>query len=317
MSDSQPLIDALTAFASQNGFFGKGPLSVALVVTEHAKKLGLPLDPTQLLTAGGKGSGGQVKGLGKSAVKKILERHDITRKFASEGGRTSRGSISNMTSYVEFLNLQQELGHADLDVAQRFWADRVLDFFASIPFELSLDASHGIRHVVRDVLAQARAREKEASGTNYAGAVMQHLVGAKLDCALGKGSFTHNNFSASDEQTGRSGDFRIGDVAIHVTTFPGEAVIERCRENLRASLRPILITLQRRVPVAEASAENAGIADRIDIFEIEQFIALNLYELGKFIAEGRQTAVTDLVSRYNEIIEEVESDPSLRIEFRN
>ena len=41
----------------------------------------------ELLTEGG----GQVFGLGKSAVQSILHRHDITRVLASEGGRTSRG----------------------------------------------------------------------------------------------------------------------------------------------------------------------------------------------------------------------------------
>ena len=40
-----------------------------------------------------------------------------------------------------------------------------------------------------------------------------------------------------------------------------------------------------------------GLGDRIDIFEIEQFVALNLYELGKFAAAGRQTAVKDVVTR--------------------
>ena len=68
--------------------------------------------------------------------------------------------------------------------------------------------------------------------------------------------------------------------------------------------------------VAEALAENVNLADRIDIFEIEQFIALNLYELGKFAIEGRRAALTEFVTHYNEIIDEVETDPSLRIEFR-
>ena len=58
-------------------------------------------------------------------------------------------------------------------------------------------------------------------------------------------------------------------------------------------------------------ASNAGLADRIDIFEVEQFIALNLYELGKFGADGRRIAVSDFVTRYNEIIDDVETDPSL------
>ena len=68
--------------------------------------------------------------------------------------------------------------------------------------------------------------------------------------------------------------------------------------------------------MAEGLAANAGIADRLDIFEIEQFVALNLYELGKFRESVRRTIVGELVDRYNKIVGEVETDPSLRIELR-
>jgi hypothetical protein len=51
------------------------------------------------------------------------------------------------------------------------------------------------------------------------------------------------------------------------------------------------------------------------MFEIEQFVALNLYEWGRFGAVGRRTAVTDLVKRYNEIVAVVETDPSLKIDL--
>jgi hypothetical protein len=315
MSQSQTLAELLTAFATEKKFKGsKGSLSVALVVTDQARKRGLPLDPEQLIT--GEGGGGQVAGLGRGAVQAILARYGITAVLAKEGGRTSRGSMPNMRTYVAFLNKLNAEGAINLDVIESFWIDRVRDFFAAKPFQISLDNSRSVRNVVRGVIAQAEKRQKEATGTYYAGGVMQHLIGAKLDCALGKGQFDHNSFSTSDEQSGRSGDFLIGDVAIHVTTAPGAAVIERCRDNLNASLRPILVTLDRRLAVAEGLAEDAGLGDRIDIFEIEQFIALNVFELGKFGAAGRQTAVSDIVTRYNEIIDEVETDPSLRIEFR-
>ena len=93
-------------------------------------------------------------------------------------------------------------------------------------------------------------------------------------------------------------------------------MIDRCRDNLNEGHRPILVTLRRGLTVAEGLAANVELADRIDIFEIEQFVALNLYELGEFGADGRRTAVADLVERYNEIVEEFETDPSLRIELR-
>jgi hypothetical protein len=309
---TRTLPNDLAAFTAEKSFRGKGPLSVALVVTQHAKTMGLPLAPEALVTEGG----GQVLGLGKGAVQSILKRHGIDRILAAEGGRTSRGSLGNMREYVAFLNGLHERGKVDLDAIEAFWIERVQEFFAGKPFKIKLDASRSLRTVVRDVIAQAEERQKSMPGMYYAGAVLQHLVGAKLDCALGKGHLQHNSFSTADAPNERAGDFFLGDVAIHVTTSPGEAVIERCRENLNDGHRPILVTLQKGLTVAEGLASNVGVADRIDVFEIEQFVALNLYELARFAAEGRRTAVTDLVERYNEIVEEFETDPSLKIELR-
>jgi hypothetical protein len=302
----------LAAFTAENSFRGKGPLSVALVVTQHARAMNLPLDEKNLITEGG----GQVLGLGKGAVQAVLKRHGIDRVLASEGGRTSRGSLHNMREYVAFLNGMKKRADVDLDAVEAFWIDRVHEFFAGKPFKIKLDASKSLRTVVRDVIAQAEERQKTTPGVYYGGALLQHLVGAKLDSALGKGKFEHNSFSTADSRGARPGDFFLGDVAIHVTTSPGEAVIERCRENLNDGIRPILVTLQRGLDVAEGLAANVGLADRIDIFEAEQFVALNVYELGKFAADGRKTAVDEIVKRYNEVVEEFETDPSLKIELR-
>lgn len=306
------LLNELMTFTREKRFNRKGSLCVALVVTQHARQRGLPLDAETLLTEGG----GQVLGLGKGAVQAVLGRYGIDRVLAAEGGRTSRGSIGNMRDYVSLLNRLARDSSVDLDEVEAFWIARAREFFSAKPFKVRLDGARGLRTLVRDLLAQAEERQKDGAGTMYVGAVMQHLVGAKLDCALGQGKFEHNSFTTSDAQSGRSGDFFIGDVAIHVTTSPGEAVIERCRENLNDGHRPVLVTMRRGATVAEALADNAGLGDRIDVFEIEQFIALNLYELGGFAAAGRRVAVTDLAARYNDIIDEFETDPSLKVEFR-
>ena len=63
-------------------FLNKGGLCVALVVTETAKEQGLPMKPEALRTE----EGGQVAGLGKAAVQKILDRHGIVKVLAEEGG---------------------------------------------------------------------------------------------------------------------------------------------------------------------------------------------------------------------------------------
>lgn len=303
----------LSEFAASNSFLSKGPLSVALVITQHARSKGLPLDPDELLTEGG----GQVYGLGKGAVQVILNRHGIDRVLASEGGRTSRGSIGNMRAYVALLNDLNAHGAADLDTIELFWIARVRDYFSSKPFKLRVDPARGLRAALHELLQQAEERQKVTPGVYYAGAVLQHLVGAKLECVLGEGAVEHNNSSTSDAQTRRAGDFLSGDVAIHVTTSPSENVIERCKENLDDGLRPLIVTTMRGLSAAEVLAENKGIGGRIDIFEVEQFIASNLYELGRFTAEGRRASIGEIVQKYNSIIDRFETDPSLRIELRN
>jgi len=311
MSNTE-LRTSLEQFAANKKFKGKGPLCVALVVTNHASKMGLPLDPDELVTKGR----GQVLGLGKGAVQTILKRHGVTRVLADEGGRTSRGSMKNMQDYAAFLNSLGNLGSEDFNKIEKFWIERVHAFFAGTPFRIKMDISRSLRSVVKDVIEQAMERQKKSPGMQYAGAVLQHLVGAKLDCALVDRKLEHNSFLTADSPTGRVGDFYIGDVAIHVTTAPSEGLMSRCHDNLNDGMRPIVVTSGKGVAVAEGLLENLGLADRIDVFEIEQFVALNIYELGKFEAVGRRTAVRDIVVRYNEIIREVETDPSLTIELK-
>ena len=100
----------------------------------------------------------------------------------------------------------------------------------------------------------------------------------------------------------------------HVTTSPNESLIRKCQINLDRSLRPVIITTQKGLTTVEVLAEQVGIGDRIDVFEAEQFLAGNLYELGKFAQSGRRTTAERLIAEYNSVVEECETDPSLRIE---
>lgn len=290
---------------------GKGALSVFLVVTEHARDNGLPLDPESLLAEGK----GQVRGLGRARVQKILERHGITQTLAQEGGRTSRRSLLHMQAYVRFLNGLDENDLVDLNAIETFWIRKVQELLAAKPFRLKLSSEGSLRSVVRDLFAQASKRQKTASGRTDTGAVLQHLVGAKIDCALGE-HIDHYSYSTADAPTSRSGDFVLSDTTVHVTTAPSENVIGRCRENLQAGLRPILITLADEVPAAYSLARQQGIHEQVDILDIEQFVVLNLYEWSRFEVGDRRDTFQKLVLRYNDIVEEVETDPGLKIELR-
>ena len=299
----------LVEFAEKEGMKGKGPLCVALVVTRHARDAGLPLAPEKLLT----GKQGQVLGLGIAAVQSILKDHGIARTLAKEGGRTSRGSIGNMQKYVAFLNDLHSKGKADLAFIEEWWIQRVSEFLAEGPFFLNYDTSKSLRAVVRDLLAQAQKRQSQFQGSTFAGTMLQHLVGAKLTLLLSDG-VEHHGANVADDPSGRPGDFIVEDVAIHVTMLPSEALMQKCAKNLANGLKPVIITTAKGALVAEGLAEPIGIVDRVDIFEAEQFLAGNLYEIGKFGGTGRKATATHLVAEYNKIIGEHETDPSLRIE---
>lgn len=199
---------------------------------------------------------------------------------------------------------------------------RLRGFFAGKPFRLDLSLSRSVGSIVGDLLEQAARRQASSSGTNVSGAVLQHLVGAQLELTLGKGEISHRKFtgevandsvSTAESPTGRLGDFCIGNAAIHVTIAPSEAVMKKCELNLEASLRPILVTTRRQFDFAFRLAEHLGLTNRIDFFDVEQFIAINVYKKGGFSSEGRKRIVLDLIDCYNEIIDVVEKDPSLKI----
>jgi hypothetical protein len=302
------LLQQLLNFAKQPQFKRQGGLCVALIITERARD-GLPLNPDNLVT----NSGGQVEGLGKAGVQAILARHGIIRVLAEEGGRTSRGSIDNMRLYVKFLNgLSVPI---DFDVVEKFWVDRVNEFFAGKPFKFHADSALSVRVAVRNVLEQARERQSKLMGSRYEGTMLQHLVGAKLDIVLGVGKVMHHSASEADEAEGRAGDFVLGDVAIHVTTHPSEALIAKCERNLSAGLRPLIVTIGKKTFFADTLAEHAKIGSRLDVLDIEQFLAANLYERALFSAKDHLPKTTELLLRYNKLIDEYETDPSLKIEI--
>ena len=165
-----------------------------------------------------------------------------------------------------------------------------------------------------DLLAQAVKRQKDNPGTTYAGTVLQHLVGAKLDLILPEGKRVHHHgANVADAPTSRAGDFVIDDVAIHVTTTPTEALVRKCKANIEAGLSPIIITIVESRAGVESLAKGFGIEGRIDVIEIEQFIATNLLEWSKFTTPNQRTELERLIGAYNMLVAHYETDPSLSI----
>ncbi len=322
MNSTSAIDSALEAFSASNSVNGnKGPIAALLVINRHAlekQKAGTiewPLNSDDWKT----GKQGQVKGLGGPATQKVLADHGIERILASEGGRTSRGSMQLMLGYIELLNNYHQInGSIDLFLCECFWINKAKEYFERRPFVLSIDPQWGVRRAIRHLLTQAQNRQNEGAGTRFVGTLMQHMVGAKLDVLLGEGKVTHHHSNQNDSGSSRSGDFDYEDMVLHVTNLPTEALLSKCIANLEGGYKPLVITSSKGAFVLETLLENFGngVYDgRVDILEFEQFIAANVIELGRFNAAGRKASLSMIIEAYNRIIETVEYDLSMKIEL--
>jgi hypothetical protein len=179
----------------------------------------------------------------------------------------------------------------------------------------NFDTGKSLRANIDDLLRQAQEVQANAGGTNCVGAMLQHLVGAKLDLVLGAGKLKHHGFSVADHSTDRKGDFHVEAVAIHVTTNPSEALVRKCGDNLRTGLKPLIVTIGDGVDGAEFLLKNAELVQRVDVLDAGQFLTANVYERSFFKAAECKVTLGKLLARYNEIVASCETDPTLQIKL--
>lgn len=290
---------------------GKGSLGVVLIVTKQAIRMGLPLDPSTLVTE----SGTQVKGLSGSSANAILRKHGVERSLGTEVGRTSRGSVVKMQKYVDALNKlhhTMQLTPRDLEEIEAYWAKQTALFFASQPFLLRIDEALSLQACISDLLDQAIKKQRETKGTKYVGALIHYLVGAKI--RMFAPEVAARSFAAADESSGVAGDYVVEDLSFHVTTLPTEHLMRKCAENLDAAMRPVIVTMQASVESTYVTAQSAGVSRRIEVWDVVQFISTNVYE-GKIREElPRATLLENLITNYQSVlIDAGETDASLSI----
>ncbi len=302
-----PLDEALREFVRTAHMHGKGSLCVAIAVTRHARVRGLPLRPQDLLT-----ESGQVVGASQTAVQAILREHGVEGIPADEEGGTRRSSAHRMHMYVDFLNRLHEDGIADLAEIENWWTDRARACFEGGYLTLRTDGGYSLCAAVRDVLLQAEKRELRSPGAAPMGAVLRHLIAAKLELVL-EGRLNCPEACVAEIPTQTACDFAVEDVRIHVVAAPSEALLRKCIENLDAGMRPLIVTTQSGMAVAEGLSEQMGVGHRVDVFEAEEFIAGNLYRLGGFTKDGTAESARRLIEKYNVIVAERETDPALHI----
>lgn len=298
----------------RNGNVNRNVMSVGLIMCEHMSKH-FPLQEEKWFT------GTQVSLLGGTRISKILARHGEERSFASEGGRTSRGSqdlarafeavVNGSSAATGFEAMSQNDRHEVISILQAKMVGRIrADFYDRQRIPLEIDFGKHTRHVIDRVLASAREK-----GGNAVGAVAQHLIGAKLEIRHTDLEIERDSYTTADQQTGRSADFTVNDTAIHVTIKPNEALLAKCQSNITSGLRPMIITAGDRIGTAEGLAGNIGIEDRVTVRGVEEFVSGNIDEMAGYSRPCIRRVVGQLFDTYNGRVSDVEGDPSLLVDI--
>jgi hypothetical protein len=274
------------------------------------------------LTHGDYKADSQVKGASGSKAKALLADHGETRQFTSEGGRTSRLTIKHAETLAEIVNAagSQEgvEGFTPLErkvlarLLQAWFVVRIQDdYFGKQKVSAEIDPNFSVRTTVANLLEAGRER-----GGNTAGAIAQHLVGAKLQIRFPNEKVNVESYTTADVQTGRAGDYEVGDTAIHVTMSPGEKVFsERCASNLKNGYRPRVLVPENAVAAASQIARLTGLHKQVAVQSIEDFVGTNIEEVAGFTKVEIKAQLRKLLEIYNERIEVAEADKSLKIEI--
>lgn len=296
---------------AQNGSMNTNVMNAGLIVSRMMAD-GMPITDDRLYSDGKS----QVRGLSGPAIAKILEQHGETRIFTREGGRTSRGTVFLAAAIRDVLNDTQVSGNDSVDIVdassqlEAFFTKCVrLDYFDKQRITVDIDHTKPLSSVVSDILKAAAERSDKPTG-----AVLQHLVGAKLQLRFPEEKIGSDRANAADMHTDREGDFQIGTTAFHVTTAPMEKLISRCVENKRAGYRPVILTLESKVQAARQMADNVGMSEQIYVQSAESFIGTNIEEISKYDGDRIRKGLAKLIRTYNNRIEQIEIDKSLMID---
>lgn len=286
----------------------RGTIGAALVVLDRLKDtFDLSLDSHRA-----KGES-QIKGAGGGAVKRILAEFGEIRPFLKEGGRTNRGGprdIGKMLDALRSIQLDQLSIHERNQILtdlQEFLVAKVREFHNRQRLRVTFDPAKSTWQSIHDLLVLARESGKE-------GPVAQYLVGAKLQLRFPTVPISNESYSTADDQSGRQGDFQIGDTIFHITVAPMTSVYEKCKRNLEEGLRVYLLVPNKSMIGARQIAESIA-PGRIAIEAIESFVGHNIEELSSFSQHELIDNFRDLLETYNQRVDMTETDKSMLIEI--
>lgn len=285
----------------------RNTVAVGIVVLDHLRHKS-PVSPSDVLSAGGEIVGARSKLhqvlriYGVNQPEKYLK--EVTTRQAHPDGKR----LFELFQYGAFFGeLSDEQRNELLLELIEILVAEIQKWFDRQHIKLAFDRQDSPAEWVRVILEYAKSR----SG----GVVEQHLIGAKLQTRHSQTEIPNFPGHAADVQTGRAGDFILGNVVYHITAAPSANVVQKCGENIKSGLHPVLLVPSEMVSKTKSFAEFAGFDKRLTVVAIEDFIALNVIELAADSHVTFLEILNQIIQVYNERLEEVETDMSLKIEI--
>ena len=291
---------------TRNNKISRNTVAMGIVVLDHLNR-NCPVLRDDVISQGGEVSGAR-SGLGR-----ILESYGIPNSYLKEiTTRQGHQDGQRLFEMFEWGNKFKQLTAKErerilLELIE-ILRDLANDWLKRQNLKLDLDRRQAPATWINVIVENAKGR----SG----GIVEQQLVGAKLARRFQGVDIPNHPAHAGDKQTERMGDFTISNLVYHVTAAPSRNVLQKCADNLKVGLHPILLIPREQENKVRVLAQDEGIDQQLTIVSIESFIAMNIIEMATDQNTDFFSILKEIVEIYNARLSAVETDLSLQIEVR-
>lgn len=304
--ETQQILYDWVASCTRGKKVSRNTVAVGIVVLDHLLQKS-PLSRDEVIS-----KGGEIKGA-RSGLGTVLQKHEIPGTYLKEV-TTRQGHQDGQRLFEQFA-----WGKKLAKLTENERQNLLLDLIKSLTHQadtwlkrqnLKLDVDR--RQTPASWVSLIIENAKQRSG----GVVEQHLVGAKLERRFKEIAIPNHPAHAGDQQTARAGDFTISNLVYHVTASPSRSVMQKCADNIKAGLHPILLVPDEQENKAKILAQDEGIDKEVTILSIECYIASNIIELAMEENKDFFSILKEIVQLYNKRLAEVETDLSLQIQVR-
>jgi len=300
------ILDDWLVSCTRYGKIARNTVAMGIVVLDHLRRA-CPVSREQVISPGGEVSGA------RSGLSNILESYNIPGSYLKEV-TTRQGHQDGQRLFEQF-----EWGSRFAEMPGEQREDLLLQLIGNLRIlanawlqrqnlKLDIDRRQAPATWINIIVENAKGR----SG----GIVEQQLIGAKLARRFKGTDIPNHPAHAGDRQTDRPGDFAVSRLVYHVTSAPSRSVLQKCAQNVRTGLLPVLLIPREQETKARILAQDEGIDKDVSIISIEDFVAMNIMELAAAEDKDFFTILQEIIEIYNQRLSEVETDLSLRIEVR-